>query len=103
MRQGIEMEIKVTVIMKGKKEKSGCIGQSPFQACNSLFLCAKTCVGQNMLWELPPRQNVRALLILALCTKVELLKTRTNEKEDDCMILKKQVKCITKCIWKISW
>ena len=46
----------------------------------------------------PPRQNVRALLIVGLCTKVELLLTRTNEKEDDCMISKKQVKCITKCI-----
>ena len=43
------MEIKVTVIMKGKKEKPGCIDQSPFQACNGLFLCANTCVGQNML------------------------------------------------------
>lgn len=54
MRQEIEMAIKVTVIMKGKMEKSSCsediiCGQSPFQACDGVFVCAKTCEGQHML------------------------------------------------------
>lgn len=54
MRQKIEMAIKVTVIMKGKMEKSSCsediiCGQSPFQACDGVFVCAKTCEGQHML------------------------------------------------------
>ena len=49
-----EMAIKVTVIMKGKMEKSSCsediiCGQSPFQACDGVFVCAKTCEGQHML------------------------------------------------------
>lgn len=54
IRQEIELAIKVTVIMKGKMEKSSCsediiCGQSPFQACDGVFVCAKTCEGQHML------------------------------------------------------